>query len=171
MGNNDSNLLSSEKAVISKYQQELENDYTFLGLKTDPRYGEIKLYEERFPQPGQIRQQVMLIEVPNSDSASYNILRNKIARRADIHHPNLCHLVSFHSTIEKRWCTDFYCHYILFEYSPISLEHELHDRSKLSSQKNAIKVNLGLLVFFRARTLVYSFWSTTSDALLAKHEY
>ena len=132
---------SNSKLTQEGYVNELNQNFTYINTKYgDQKYGDIKIYEERFPQPGQIRQKVMLLEVTNNDEGIFNILRNKIRRRADTNHPNLANLVNSYSTIEKKWCMDYFIHYILYEYCPLTLENELHDRSKLSSHKSALKV-------------------------------
>lgn len=137
----------SQSNSSKNHEAELNQNFTFLKTVNDPKYGNIKIYEERFPQPGQIRQTVMLIEVRNDNEAIFNIQRNKITRRADTRHPNLASLVSCYSGIEKEWCLEHYTNYILYEYCPITLENELHDRNKLSSSKSAFKVFLTITNF------------------------
>lgn len=134
MGQTDSNITSTsseQKAFLAKYN--------FVKTDRSNSLGEFNLYEEK--NNDDYSDYVMVKEIRCDSKNEYDILKQKVNRRRRIKDGSLVDLVASYSDVETEWCSKYYRHFLVYEYSSLSFEKELHDRLKISSNGGMGKVS------------------------------
>lgn len=68
-------------------------------------------------------------------------LKSVLSKRAAIKVDYLAEMKTYLERIETDWCSKYYRMYLVYEYSPLTLEKELWDRFKMVQQGQDGKVN------------------------------
>lgn len=141
MGQSESNSSSS-----SNQQKEFLSKYNFVKTEKSESLGEFNLYEDK--NNDDYSDYVMVKEIRCDSKNDYDILKQKVERRKRLKSPFLVDMVASYSDVETEWCSKYYRHFLVYEYSSLTFEKELYDRFKMSQSGTMSKVKINKNILF-----------------------
>ena len=128
--NHASSQSSGKKSGISGYRE--------VRIESTPNLGQYTLYE---PEHNPFNELVLAKEVKCDKEEHLRALKILLTKRMSIRADFLAEMKTFVEKIETDWCSKYYRMYLVYEYSPLTLEKELWDRFKMVQQGQEGKVN------------------------------
>lgn len=131
----------AQKAFLSKYN--------YVKTEKTESLGEFNLYEEK--NNDNYSDYVMVKEIRCDSKNEYDALKQKVEIRKRLKSPYLVKFIASYSDVETEWCSKYYRHFVVYDYSSLTFEKELYDRFKIGQRGPAPKVNLNLKFFFQKK--------------------
>lgn len=114
---------SAKKSPISGYKE--------VRIESTPNLGQYTLYE---PDINPLNELVLVKEVNCDKEEHLRQLKTLLTKRMMIKTDYLAEMKTFLERTETDWCSKYYRMYLVYEYSPLTLEKELWDRFKMVQQ-------------------------------------
>lgn len=102
--------------------------YKEVRIESTPNLGQYTLYE---PEINPYNELVLVKEVNCDKEEHLSALKNLLKKRMMIKVEYLAEMKMFLEKIETDWCSKYFRMYLVYEYSPLTLEKELWDRFKM----------------------------------------
>lgn len=107
-----------------------KSNFIECNTESTPMLGEYTVYE---PLNGQYEGLVLAKETKVDNQQEFSNLKNLLNRRSKIKTDFLADLVTYYEKVETEWCSKYYRIWVVYEYSPLTLEKELWDRYKIKN--------------------------------------